>query len=357
MRRQAVIEMSGLKVFRGKTNVLDIKRLTITKGELVSVIGANGAGKSTLLQTINLLLPFEEGTFSLLGTAITAGLDLLSLRRRCALVFQEPLFIKDSVFENVALPLRFRKLPAKTIKEKVRSALETFRCSHLADRLAYLLSGGEAQRVCLARAFVSDPEILLLDEPFTALDPATRQSLLIELRREAECRNITAILISHNLSDILRFTNRTLVMEAGTIVQDAGPESVLRRPANLTVARLVGMDNIIPCRIEKYGRGKWLKLTDGIGFEWRQSDEVPSGFCCLPGDAFCLWNDTLSKDIPWVVLSAGIRQVIPGIGTYQTVAVADGLQLNMRISKEQAGKLRPGDTVKIAFNSLDAHVV
>lgn len=355
--RQVVIEMAGLKVLRGKTEVLGIRQLVIAKGELVSVIGANGAGKSTLLQTMNLLLPFAEGTFSLLGTAITPGLPPLSLRRRCAMVFQEPLFIKDSVFQNVALPLQFRKLPSNKIKEKVQAALETFHCSHLADRLAYLLSGGEAQRVCLARAFVSDPELLLLDEPFTALDPATRQSLLVELRREAEDRGMTVVMISHSLNDTLRFTNRTIVMDSGTVVQDASPESVLRRPANIAVARLVGMDNIIPCRIEENHSGTFIKLTDGIGFEWHKSEKKSTGFCCLPGDAFCLWSEAQSMNLSWVALDATIQQVIPGIGTYQTVVEAHGLQLNLRISKEQAVTLRPGDAVKIAFNPLDAHVV
>lgn len=355
--RQAVVEMSGLKVYRANSQVLDIEQLIVAKGELLSIIGPNGAGKSTLLQTINLLLPLASGTFSLLGSTITNKINPLSLRRRCAMVFQEPLFIRDSVFDNVALPLRFRKLSVNTIKEKVQAALKAFRCEHLIGRLAYLLSGGEAQRVCLARAFVSDPEILLLDEPFTALDPATRQSLLLELRREVESRNMTVVMVSHNLNDILRFTNRTIVMDSGTIVQDDGPESVLRRPANIAVARLVGMDNIIPCRIEKNNNGKRINLTEGLAFQWDQCEKPLSGFCCLPGDAFCIGDEAQSLRAPWVVFNAIMQQVIPGIGAYQTVVDAFGLQLNLRVSKEKAAKLQPGDLVKVAFNSLDAHIV
>lgn len=355
--KQAVITMSGLAVRRGNVKVLDIHELTIREGELVSLIGPNGAGKSTLLQVINLLLPFDEGQLSLLGSTITKSYQLLSLRRRCAMVFQEPLFIKDTVFNNVALPLKFRRLPAKTIKEKVEASLEAFRCEHLAGRLAHQLSGGEAQRVCLARAFVSDPEILLLDEPFTALDPATRRSLLIELKREVENRNMTVVMVSHLLSDILRFTNRTLVMEAGTIVQDDAPASVLRRPASVAVARLVGMDNMIPCTIEESDEGKRIRLTESVSFEWKQNREGIAGFCCLPGDAFYIGEAAEILASPWVVFEGTVQQVIPGIGAYQTIVETQGLQLNLRLAKDKAIHLQLGDGVKVAFNSLEAHII
>lgn len=353
----SVIEMFGVKVFRGRNKVLDIKRLTAAKGELVSVIGPNGAGKSTLLQTINLLLPFTADRFSLFGQTIAGDVKPRPLRRRCSMVFQEPLFIRDHVFDNVALPLQFRKLPVRLIRQKVQAALESFRCAHLSDRLADRLSGGEAQRVCLARAFVSDPEILLLDEPFTALDPATRQSLLLELRREAESRGMTVVMVSHNLDDILRFTNRTIVLEAGAMVQDAAPESVLRRPASLAVARLVGMDNILPCKAEKNREGTFVRLTRDIGFQWKQRQDALAGFCCLPGDAFCLWNDAKPVSGPWVGFHAAIRQIVPGIGTYQAVAEAQGIRWNLRLAKEQAAKLQPGVMVRVAFDSREAHVV
>lgn len=354
---QAVVEMSGLKVCRGNATVLNIEHLLVAEGEIISIIGPNGAGKSTLLQTINLLLPFTSGRLSLLGTEITQETDPLRLRRRCAMVFQESLFTSDSVFDNVALPLRLRKYPAGAIQQKVQAALATFHCEHLIGRLAYQLSGGESQRVCLARAFVSDPEILLLDEPFAALDPATRHSLLGETKREVESRNMTVAMVSHNLDDILRFTKRTLVLEEGAIVQDDVPESVLRQPTNIAVARLVGMDNIIPCEIVVSDHEKTIRLTPNIEFPWYQDKKDLSGFCCLPGDAFCIVDETSSFDQHWVVLQAAVKQVIPGIGLYQTIVEADGLELNLRVSKEKALKLHQESPIKLAFNSLDAHIV
>lgn len=354
---RAVIKMAGLKVRRSKATVLDIGDLTINQGELVSLIGPNGAGKSTLLQTINLLLPFDEGEFSLFENRVTEQKGLLSLRRRCAMVFQEPLFIKDTVFNNVALPLKFRSLPAKLIKETVEKSLSAFHCDHLADRFAYHLSGGEAQRVCLARSFVSDPEILLLDEPFTALDPSTRRSLLIELKQEVEQRNMTVVMVSHLLNDILRFTNRTIVMEAGAIVQDDAPATVLRRPASLAVARLVGMDNMIPCTIEESVQGTEIRLTDQVRFQWNKQPGEISGFCCLPGDVFRIAHEAEKLDSSWVVLEGTIKQIIPGIGTYQTVLESQGLQINLRLPKEKAINLRLGDSLKVAFHSSDAHII
>ncbi|MBP2640476.1 MAG: Polyamine-transporting ATPase [Firmicutes bacterium] len=354
--KAAVIDMAGVKVYREEKLVLDVPALQIASGELISVIGPNGAGKSTLLQTINLLLPYREGRLRLFGE--NGQENLLALRRRCAMVFQEPLFLNGTVFANVALPLRLRNLPGAVITERIMTVLDMFHCSHLVNRQALRLSGGEAKRVCLARAVVCEPELLLLDEPFAALDPATRKNLLVELRQAAEARAMTVVFVSHNLNDVLQFTERVIVMEKGTIVQEGHPGKVIRRPASRAIAELAGMDNILPCKLEKTVDGNQILLGQGrstINYPF----EMPDGaqHCCLPGDIFEIDDPDQLKDADQVRWTGMVRQVIPGIGVFQVVVEAEGLILNLRLAREQAAHLVIGQVLHFSFNPAESHLI
>jgi len=349
------LELAGMKTFRGGKCVLDIYSFEVKEGELVSIIGPNGAGKSSLLQVINGLLPFQEGTIKLFGTDFKS-VNMVDLRRRCAMVFQETLFVMDSVYHNVAMPLRFRGFKEHVIKERVKSALETFKCAHLSKRLAPHLSGGESQRVCLARAFVSEPEILLLDEPFAALDPATRNKLLQELKEAALSRGMTVILISHSLDEVLRFAERTIVMEQGNIVQDDLPEVIMRRPASMSIAQLVGMDNILPCKIDAGLTDSRVVLSDGTSFPWEGSNKAAS-YCCLPGDVFFLLEEYKQTELNLIPISIRVTQIIPGIGVYQINGDTKGFSLCIRLPKEKAALLHVGMDIKVAFDPASAHII
>lgn len=350
-----IIALNNVNAYREKKPVLDIEQFSVAKGELIAIIGPNGAGKSTLLQVINSLLPYSTGSIQLYGKGIDE-FDAIELRRRCAMVFQEPLFAKDSVYNNVALPLRLRGIAEKDITEKVHKALRIFQCEHLIKRLAHHLSGGEAQRVCLARAFVTEPELLLLDEPFTALDPATRNDLLIELRQVALQIGMTVLLVSHNLGDVLHFAQRAVVMQNGRIVQNDTPEYIMRRPANLTVARLVGMDNVIPYSIQQRSDKRYIQFANGIEFP-AQGMIYQGTHCCLPGDAFCVKDETTNEGSPWVKVDAVVTQVIPGIGVCQIVAISNGLQLHFKLSREEAKSLSTGEQTIIYFDSRQVHFI
>lgn len=352
-----ILEMMNVKVQRGSKVVLHIEELRLAKGELVSLIGPNGAGKSTLLQVINLLQPISSGNIRLYGEE-TERIEKRELRQRCGLVFQEALLTKDTVFNNVALPLRLRGVPKAEITGRVGAALELFRCSHLINRLAHHLSGGEAQRVSLARALICEPELLLLDEPFTALDPATRHALILELKQIAQEQNMNVLLVSHTLSDVLHFTQRAIVLQDGRIVQDDKPETILRRPATVAVAQLIGMDNILPCQLIQNGNGALVKLSDAIHFGYDEPSLKGEAFCCLPGDIFYFNDDRLHGNTPWVHLDVKVRQVIPGIGVYKANVDAPGLSLNIKASREQAHRyFEPGAELRIAFDPREAQIV
>ncbi len=356
---EILVSLAGVTFDRGpRKRVLDIDRLTVSRGELVALVGPNGAGKSTLLQVINLLHP-HRGAITLFGQDARRA-DKTALRRRCAMLFQEALLLDDTVFANVAWPLRFRGLGPHDITARVCRALADFRCDHLAERRARSLSGGEAQRVSLARALTVDPELLLLDEPFSALDPATRNELIGEIRQLAEARGMTVILVSHSFADVLHFAERAVVMEAGRIVQNDKPETVLRRPANEQIARLVGMDNILPCRLDREGGATFVRLAGGLRFSYpRGAVSGPVSACCLPGDALQLWDDRLAASaVPWVSVEGRVQRLLPGIGACKLFVRAGELTLCARVPRTFAPEgVSPGGTVRLAFDPADAHIV
>lgn len=196
--------------------ILQNVSLKIEKGECVGLVGPNGSGKSSLLKILSFLEPPTKGKILLEGQELPHKTPL-SIRRRIAVVFQEPLLFKTSVFQNVAAGLKMRKLPATQIRPAVEYWLNAFGISHLSKQHALSLSGGEAQRVSLARAFALNPEILFLDEPFSSLDAPTIEDLLVDLNRVFESTGITSLIVSHNFRDISRLTNKVIVMLNGKV--------------------------------------------------------------------------------------------------------------------------------------------
>lgn len=233
-----MIAVEGLRVRRGGRLVLDIPAFTVAEGEVLAVIGPNGAGKSTLLQALALLVPAEM-TYRFAGRPVALPREALSLRRQMAVVFQEPLLLDASVLENVALGLRLRHATGQEIRERVHAWLARLGVAHLAERHARALSGGEAQRVNLARALALQPRVLFLDEPFGALDVLTRAALLQELRPILKAAGVTALLVTHDFTEIPPLADRVAVLMAGRVVQAGTPRTVFSQPADDAVRALV----------------------------------------------------------------------------------------------------------------------
>lgn len=221
------LTVRGLRVRRGGRAVLEVDELSIRKGEVLAIIGPNGAGKSTLLLALARLLKPERGEIWFNGQPASAQSEL-AYRRRIALVLQDPLLCDTSVYENVALGLRFRGAPKNEIRPRVAAWLERLGIAHLASRRANELSGGEAQRVSLARALVLQPELLLLDEPFAALDSPTRTRLLNDLGQILPESHTTTIFITHNLDEARQLAGRMAVMMDGKLQASGAQEEILR---------------------------------------------------------------------------------------------------------------------------------
>jgi tungstate transport system ATP-binding protein len=235
----SLLELRNLLVHRGDRVVLDLPSLDVGRGETLAIAGPNGAGKSTLLLVIARLLKPTRGELRFAGQR-TEALNILEYRRRLALVMQEPLLLNRTVFENVALGLRFRRVRAEERARRVGEWLERLGIAHLADRRGSHLSGGEARRASLGRALVLQPELLLLDEPFSGLDAPTRARLMADLRAILAETGTTAIFITHHLEEALQLSSRLAVMLSGAIRQIGAPDAVLAAPADAEVAAFLG---------------------------------------------------------------------------------------------------------------------
>lgn len=234
-----LLELHGLQVHRDGAKVLQIDRLEVQTGEVLAIVGPNGAGKSTLFLALARLLKTQGGEILFNGRSLDE-MDTLNYRRRIALVLQEALLLDSSVKENVALGLKFRGLPAREIEQRVSLWLERLDIAHLEARPTRRLSGGEAQRVSLARAFVLQPELLLLDEPFTSLDSPTRTRLLDDLKSVLGETRTTTIFITHDLDEALKLATCLAVILEGKIHQIGPPRQVFASPANVQVAEFLG---------------------------------------------------------------------------------------------------------------------
>jgi tungstate transport system ATP-binding protein len=233
-----LVEIRDLLVRRGEHPALQLEHLSIESGEVLAVVGPNGAGKSTLLLTLARLLKPERGEIQFNGQQASTESDTV-YRRRIALVMQEPLLFDASVFDNVASGLRFRGIARDEIRRKVPLWLERLGVGHLAKRRAGELSGGEAQRVSLARALVLEPQLLLLDEPFSALDPPTRGHLLDDLGGLLKETATTTVFVTHDLPEASQLAGRMAVIIGNRLRQVGDPDVVFAAPADEEVARFV----------------------------------------------------------------------------------------------------------------------
>jgi tungstate transport system ATP-binding protein len=238
-----VIGVLGLRdvgvVYR-KQRVLAVPALDIHEGAHVAVVGPNGAGKSTLLRVLALLERPATGRVLFRGEGAHAGGDLLALRRRFGVVLQGAPLCDTTVYRNVAMGLRFRGLRGPDVDRRIHLWLERFGIAHLSGRRAGSLSGGEAQRTVLARAFVLDPEVLFLDEPFAALDAPTRDSLLNDLESILRDARTTVITVTHDREEAARLADALVVLMKGTVRAAGLKEDLLRCPPNRATAELFG---------------------------------------------------------------------------------------------------------------------
>lgn len=229
-----LIEIKNLQIRRNDRTALEIPGLSIQRGETLTVVGPNGAGKSTLLLTLARLLKPARGEIIYDGKSL-AQMNELEYRRKISFVFQAPLLMDMTVEQNVALGLKFRGTSKEEMQARAGKWMEQLGIESLSKRRAGQLSGGEAQRVSLARAFVLEPELLLLDEPFAALDPPTHAKLLEDLSGILKQDHKTAIFVTHNLNEAAKLSHRIAVIVGGRLRQVGRAQQIKVHPADEAV--------------------------------------------------------------------------------------------------------------------------
>jgi molybdopterin-binding protein len=356
---EAKLSLRGLRCVRGGRTILDIATLDVCDGETLAVLGPNGAGKSTLLQLIALLEKPDGGEILMDGRS--AGQDRLALRRRMALVFQEPLLLDTTVEGNVVSGLSLRGVARSDRSVRVRAWLQRFGIEGIAKRSARTLSGGEAQRTSLARALVLEPELLLLDEPFAALDSPTRQALTDDLERvlmEAKC---TTLLVTHDRAEALRLGHRVAVLMDGRVRQIGTPDEVFGSPADEEVAAFVGVETIV--------RGRLHRADDGLAQVAVGEREVTAAslleeesdvlVCLRPEDVILAPPDEPdARTSARNHMPATVKRVVTS-GPYVRVELDAGfpvVALITRQAREELG-IEPGARVSATFKATAVHLI
>jgi len=238
------LEFSSVKKCFGPTVALADFDLTIAPGEFISLLGPSGCGKTTALRIAAGFERADAGTVSLGGHDLS---PIPAHKRNMGMVFQSySLFPNLDVRKNVAFGLKTRRLESSVIARRVDEMLEIVQLSGLGDRFPHQLSGGQQQRVALARALAVRPEVLLLDEPMSALDARVRSTLRDEIKRIQRDTGVTTLFVTHDQDEALAMSDRVGVMSEGRLEQVGSPHEVYQSPASPFVARFVGSINEIP---------------------------------------------------------------------------------------------------------------
>lgn len=268
MTNPASVRVSSVTKRFGAFVAVDGVSIEIADGEFFSLLGPSGCGKTTLLRLIG---GFESADQ---GSILVKGQDVSSVpihRRQTKMIFQHlALFPHLTVFENLAFGLRARQVDQATIKRRVSENLGLMRLDGMEQRAVDQLSGGQRQRVAIARALINDPEVLLLDEPFGALDLKLRIQMQQELRRLQRELKSTFIFVTHDQTEAMAMSDRIAIMQSGKILQASTPNEIYERPQNRFVAEFIGSTNLLAGEVV---------AADGNGCQVRTGNLVIS---CAP---------------------------------------------------------------------------
>jgi putative spermidine/putrescine transport system ATP-binding protein len=269
---EQAVELRGVVKRYGDFAAVKDMDLAIPNAAFVTLLGPSGCGKTTTLRMIAGLETATAGDIFIKGRRVN---DIPIHRRNLGLVFQNyALFPHKTVFDNVAFGLKYRKVDKATVRSRVRDALELVQLPHMGNRLPSQLSGGQQQRIALARAIVIRPDVLLLDEPLSALDANLREEMRVELKRIQRELGITTIFVTHDQAEALAMSDKVVVMSEGWKEQEGSPEEVYNRPVSRFVADFLGHSNLLEGNVRGNGAAG-LRVELGGGVELAVAAERP----------------------------------------------------------------------------------
>jgi tungstate transport system ATP-binding protein len=354
-----VIAARDLSVVRGGRALVRVDGFEVRRGLVHVLLGPNGAGKSTLLKALN-GVEQADGTLEFDGEPIASAAARLALRRRTAAVAQEPYLLNTTVLKNVASGLRFRGVARRPAQARAAEGLELLGVAHLAARKPARLSGGEAQRVSIARALVCDPEVLFLDEPMASLDPPTRRGLTDDLLRILDERGIAAVWVTHDRDEALAVGDTVTFIEAGEVVQSGPALEVFSRPATESLARFLGLDTYLEGTVVADPGGDLrFVLPNGVSLA---CGEAPLGHAvaCIPPEDVVLLGTSPDHGTSLRNVLQGTVEAVRPEGRLLRVSVAtDGLMVGALVTKaafEELG-LSVGAPVAAAFKAAALHPI
>jgi tungstate transport system ATP-binding protein len=358
----SLLALEGVEVVREGRAILSLPRLEIHEKEILAVVGPTGAGKSTLLRILHFLDRPEAGALSWRGERVPwpAPLDL---RRRISMTFQDPLLLSGTTYDNVAYGLSLRGARGDGARERVLAALRLFRVEHLARQPARTLSGGEAQRTALARAVVLSPELLLLDEPFAALDAPIRKHLLEELKQAVRARGITCVYVTHEQSEAFSIADRIAVLRRGRLLQAGTPEEVLLRPNSRAVARFMQTGNILPGVVSKRSEAiSEVTVGPNVLFSRTGLAEGTPVDACVRREEVLVEAPGEASPAPGLNRFRGTVQSVVDLGSTMQVRVDAGFPgtpLQALVTRRLAHDLspRPGLEVVATFSAAAVHLI
>ena len=279
MTAASAVDLRNVTLAYGNFVAVKDVSLSIRKGEFVTLLGPSGCGKTTILRSIAGLVQPTGGEIDVAGRRID---NIPIHKRNIGLVFQNyALFPHKSVFDNIAFGLKYRNVEKSQIAQKVKRALDMVRLPGVEKKLPSEMSGGQQQRIALARAIVIEPDVLLLDEPLSALDANLREEMRTELKIIQREVGITTIFVTHDQEEALAMSDRIVVMNKGEIEQMGSPEEVYRRPESRFVASFLGQSNLLPGRITAIEDGQaTLRLDNGAQLKAAGTRNRESGQGC-----------------------------------------------------------------------------
>lgn len=350
-----MIEIDNLKLsFPGRLDLF-IDNLSLEEGRISAVIGPNGAGKTTLLNILALFQKPDCGSIQIWGEDILKIRDKLNFRRKISFVFSQPYLFNETVYDNITLPLGLRGMRDTQAADEM---LDLFKISRLKMHPAVSLSQGEKHRVCLARAFVTRPGLVLLDEPFLSLDARFKESLINDLRKIIRLNKITAIFVTQDHSEALALSDTIAVMINGRILQVSCPEDIFTRPALREVADFVGVETIIEGSIfKKEDNLCFIKVRDKILEAVSAYNEGDDVFVCVrPEDV------TVSKHIDPNSARNHFKAVIINIEPWRLeykVSLDCGFDLAASVTAQSVKSLglSSGGEVIVSFKATAVHLI
>ena len=350
-----MLEAHDLIAYRGDRRVAHAAHIDLAEGEHLALLGPNGAGKSSLVLGLATLVR-TDGELRYRGTPVR---DADAYRRRIAVVFQRPLLLDRSVRENAALGLALRGVGKREREARAENELARLGVGQLADRSALGLSGGEAQRVSIARALAIDPEILFLDEPFSALDAPTRETLIADLARVLRERGVTTVMVTHDRDEALSLADRIGVVIDGELRQLDKAEAVFGMPSDPEIAAFVGVENVLPARVERAtDELTILRIADQhveITEPPPPGDDFP--LLCIRPDDIVIAREAASSSARNSFTARIVR--IEPIGRRTRLVLDCGFPLIAHVTRQSAREmaLAAGDEVVASFKATVPHLL